>query len=128
MAISSPLLENSIEGARGVLLNISAGSDLTLDELYEAANVVARATDTEDAFIITGCVIDETLGRNGNGIRSPPRWKTNPPTTTSAPMSCAIWTVSEMKSGSTQSSASMKATNSPCATLSAAFRAGPRLR
>jgi cell division protein FtsZ len=62
MAISSPLLENSIEGARGVLLNISAGSDLTLDELYEAANVVARATDTEDAFIITGCVIDETLG------------------------------------------------------------------
>jgi len=57
MAISSPLLENSIEGARGVLLNISAGSDLTLDELYEAANVVARATDTEDAFIITGCVI-----------------------------------------------------------------------
>ena len=62
MAISSPLLENSIEGARGVLLNISAGSDLTLDELYEAANVVSRATDTEDAFIITGCVIDETLG------------------------------------------------------------------
>jgi cell division protein FtsZ len=62
IAISSPLLESSIEGARGVLLNISAGSDLTLDELYEAANVVARATDTEDAFIITGCVIDETLG------------------------------------------------------------------
>ena len=62
MAIASPLLEASIEGARGVLLNVSAGSDLTLDELYEAANVVARATDTEDAFIITGCVIDEALG------------------------------------------------------------------
>ncbi|MFN3650033.1 MAG: cell division protein FtsZ [Armatimonadota bacterium] len=62
MAIESPLLEASIEGARGVLLNISAGSDLTLDELYEAANVVSRATDTEDAFIITGCVIDDTLG------------------------------------------------------------------
>jgi len=62
MAIASPLLETSIEGARGVLLNISAGSDFTLDELYEAANVVHRATDTEDAFIITGCVIDDSLG------------------------------------------------------------------
>jgi cell division protein FtsZ len=61
MAIASPLLETSIEGARGVLLNVSAGSDLTLDELYEAANVVHRAADTEDAFIITGCVIDESL-------------------------------------------------------------------
>jgi cell division protein FtsZ len=61
-AIASPLLEASIEGARGVLLNVSAGSDLTLDELTEAAYVVQRATDTEDAFIITGCVIDESLG------------------------------------------------------------------
>jgi cell division protein FtsZ len=62
MAIASPLLESSIEGAQRVLLNISASNDLTLDELYEAANVVARATDTEDAFIITGCVIDDSLG------------------------------------------------------------------
>jgi cell division protein FtsZ len=61
-AIASPLLESTIEGARGVLLNVSAGSDLTLDELTEAAYVVQRATDTEDAFIITGCVIDESLG------------------------------------------------------------------
>jgi cell division protein FtsZ len=60
-AIASPLLESSIEGARGVLLNISAGSDLTLDEVYEAANVVHRAADTEDSFIIMGCVIDESL-------------------------------------------------------------------
>jgi cell division protein FtsZ len=62
LAISSPLLETSIEGARGVLLNISAGSDLTLDEVYQAANVVHRASDDEDAFIIMGCVIDEALG------------------------------------------------------------------
>jgi len=61
-AIASPLLETTIDGARGVLLNITSGADFTLDELYEAANVVARATDTEDAFIITGCVIDEALG------------------------------------------------------------------
>jgi cell division protein FtsZ len=63
-AIASPLLENTVDGARGVLLNITAGSDFTLDELYEAANVVARATDTEDAFIITGCVIDESMGQD----------------------------------------------------------------
>jgi len=61
-AIASPLLESGIEGARGILLNISASSELTLDELYEAANVVQRASDTEDAFIITGCVIDDSLG------------------------------------------------------------------
>jgi cell division protein FtsZ len=63
-AIASPLLETTIDGARGVLLNLTAGSDFTLDELYEAANVVARATDSEDAFIITGCVIDETMGQD----------------------------------------------------------------
>jgi len=61
MAIASPLLETTIDGARGVLLNITAGSDFTLDELYEAANVVQRATDAEDAFIITGCVIDDSI-------------------------------------------------------------------
>jgi len=61
-AIASPLLETSIDGARGVLLNITAGTDLTLDELYEASNVVSRATDAEDAFIIMGCVIDDSLG------------------------------------------------------------------
>jgi cell division protein FtsZ len=62
LAISSPLLETAIEGARGVLLNISASSELTLDEVYQAANVVHRASDDEDAFIIMGCVIDESLG------------------------------------------------------------------
>lgn len=61
-AIASPLLETRIEGARGVLLNISAGSDLMLDEVYEAANVVYAASDADDAFIIMGCVIDESLG------------------------------------------------------------------
>ena len=61
LAIASPLLEGTIEGARGVLLNITASPDFTLDELQEAATVVNRATDHEDAFIITGCVIDETL-------------------------------------------------------------------
>ena len=58
-AISSPLLETSIDGARGVLLNITGGSDLTLAEVYEAADVVFKATDEREANIIFGTVIDE---------------------------------------------------------------------
>jgi len=60
-AISSPLLEEtSIEGARGVLLNISGGRDLTLHEVAEAARVIADAVDP-DANIISGMVIDEEM-------------------------------------------------------------------
>ena len=59
-AISSPLLEEtSIEGAKGVLLNISGGRDLTLHEVAEAAQVIAEAVDP-DANIISGMVIDES--------------------------------------------------------------------
>jgi cell division protein FtsZ len=60
-AISSPLLESSIEGARGVLLNISGGSDLGLFEVHEAADIVARAVHPE-ANIIFGAVVDDQLG------------------------------------------------------------------
>ena len=61
-AVSSPLLEDtSIEGAQGVLINISGGPDLTLHEIAEAAQVVAEAVD-EDANIISGMVIDEAMG------------------------------------------------------------------
>jgi cell division protein FtsZ len=60
-AISSPLLEASVEGARGVLLNISGGSDLGLFEVNEAAEVIASAAHP-DANIIFGAVIDDTLG------------------------------------------------------------------
>jgi cell division protein FtsZ len=60
-AISSPLLEEtSVQGARGVLLNISGGRDLTLHEVDEAARVIAEAVDG-DATIITGWVIDASL-------------------------------------------------------------------
>jgi len=59
-AISSPLLETSIEGARGVLLNISGGSDLGLLEVNEAAEIISQAADPE-ANIIFGAVIDESL-------------------------------------------------------------------
>ena len=59
-AISSPLLENSIEGAKGVLLNITGGNNLTLFEVNEAAGIIAEAVDP-DANIIFGAFIDENL-------------------------------------------------------------------
>jgi cell division protein FtsZ len=59
-AISSPLLESSIEGAEGVLLSISGGSDLGLFEVNEAAEVVAAAAH-KDANIIFGAVIDDSM-------------------------------------------------------------------
>ncbi|MGH8933242.1 MAG: cell division protein FtsZ [Egibacteraceae bacterium] len=61
MAISSPLLEASIEGARGVLLTIAGGSDLGLYEVNEAAEIISAAADP-DANIIFGAVIDDSLG------------------------------------------------------------------
>ncbi|MEY9963736.1 cell division protein FtsZ [Streptacidiphilus sp. MAP12-16] len=61
MAISSPLLEASIDGARGVLLSISGGSDLGLFEINESAQLVAEAAHPE-ANIIFGAVIDDALG------------------------------------------------------------------
>jgi cell division protein FtsZ len=59
-AIQSPLLETTIEGAKGVLLNITGGSNLGLFEVNEAAELVAQAADP-DATIIFGAVIDENL-------------------------------------------------------------------
>lgn len=59
-AISSPLLETSIVGATGVLLNITGGSDLGLLEINEAAEIVQEAADP-DANIIFGAVIDENI-------------------------------------------------------------------
>jgi len=60
-AISSPLLETSIEGATGILLNISGGPDMGLFEVNEAAEIIGGAADT-DANVIFGAVIDESLG------------------------------------------------------------------
>src|SRR6266516_4888598 len=61
IAVSSPLLDASIEGATGVLLNITGGSDIGLFEVNEAAEVVTGAAD-QNANVIFGAVIDETLG------------------------------------------------------------------
>ena len=60
-AINSPLLESSIEGARGVLLNITGGKDLGIFEVNTAAELVQKSIDPE-ANIIFGAVIDENMG------------------------------------------------------------------
>ena len=60
-AITSPLLEQSIDGARGILFTITGGSDLTLHEVNDAAEVIHTAGDRE-ANIIFGAVIDERMG------------------------------------------------------------------
>ncbi len=59
-AVSSPLLDLSIEGARGVLFNIAGGKDLTMYEVDEAAKIISSAAD-QDANIIFGAVIKEDL-------------------------------------------------------------------
>jgi cell division protein FtsZ len=82
-AISSPLLEESVDGATGILLNITGGKDLGLFEVNEAAEIVTAAAD-KNSNIIFGSVIDESLtdevrvtviatGFNGRGRRSAPR-------------------------------------------------------
>ena len=60
LATESPLLETSIEGARGVIINITGGLDLGLQEVNTAAELVQRSVDPE-ANIIFGAVIDENL-------------------------------------------------------------------
>jgi cell division protein FtsZ len=61
MAVSSPLLDVSMEGARGVLFNITGGSDLTLAEINDAAEIINKAAD-QDANIIFGTVTDPSMG------------------------------------------------------------------
>jgi cell division protein FtsZ len=61
IAVSSPLLEASIEGATGILLNITGGSDIGLFEVNEAAEVVTGAAD-QNANVIFGAVIDDSVG------------------------------------------------------------------
>jgi cell division protein FtsZ len=60
-AIQSPLLETQIDGATGVLLNITAGADLTLFEVNQAAEIAREASDP-DANVIFGAAIDESMG------------------------------------------------------------------
>ena len=82
-AISSPLLEESIDGATGILLNITGGRDLGLFEVNEAAEIIQNAADAS-ANIIFGAVIDEAMGdevrRDGDRhrLRPPPGRRCSP--------------------------------------------------
>ncbi|MFA5871519.1 MAG: cell division protein FtsZ [Parcubacteria group bacterium] len=60
MAINSPLLEFSIDGARGVLFNVSGGPDMTMLEINEAANVITESIDP-NAKVIFGATVDESI-------------------------------------------------------------------
>lgn len=60
-AIESPLLENTIEGASGIIFNVTGGSDLSLLEVNEAADVIRNVLNHEDENTIFGAVIDEKL-------------------------------------------------------------------
>ncbi len=60
-AIHSPLLETTIDGAKGVILNISGGSDLSMLEVQAAAKLIEEAAD-KDVNLIFGAIIDETMG------------------------------------------------------------------
>jgi cell division protein FtsZ len=64
-AVSSPLLEQSVEGATGILLNITGGSDLGLFEVNEAAEIIQGAADSS-SNIIFGAVVDDGMG---DGVR-----------------------------------------------------------
>jgi cell division protein FtsZ len=91
-AISSPLLEEvKIAGARGVLINITGGPDLTLHEVNEAATLIQEEADP-DANIIFGAVIDESMGDEvritviATGFGEPaPKFQTPRPTVTESP-------------------------------------------
>lgn len=63
MAIASPLLEVSIEGARGILFNIIGGEDMTMTEVSDASQIISNAADPQ-ANVIFGATIDETMGNN----------------------------------------------------------------
>ena len=93
-AVSSPLLETTLDGATGILLNITGPSDVGLFEVNEAAEVVTGHADP-NANVIFGAVIDESLGEDvrvtviatGFGAGRPRRKRTEPPATTSTPSS-----------------------------------------
>ena len=60
MAISSPLLETTIDGARGVIINVTASADIDLEDVEMASSMISRAAHP-DATIIWGAALDETL-------------------------------------------------------------------
>ncbi len=120
-AISSPLLEASIEGARGILLNISGGSDLGLFEVNEAAEVI-HGVAHPDANIIFGAVIDDEMGDDvrvtviAAGFE---RWDGGEPATTNATVATSA------AASSATTSSTTAATGSTSGTTAASFSVPP---
>ncbi len=102
-AITSPLLETNINGARGVLYNITGGEDLTLAEISAAGDLISEAVD-EEATVIFGTACDETMEADvkiivvatGFGLQGANVLPTNKKTTVIAPPRKQIFTTSEI--------------------------------
>jgi cell division GTPase FtsZ len=62
LAISSPLLETTVEGATRILMNVTGGQDLTLTEVHEAAETISEAAGTHPDDVYFGAVVDENMG------------------------------------------------------------------
>jgi cell division protein FtsZ len=96
-AITSPLLEASIDGARGMVLNIAGGSDLGLFEVNEAAEII-HSVAHPDANIIFGAVIDDNMGDEvrvtviAAGFE---RWEDSPGASQSGDLASSIFSTSE---------------------------------
>lgn len=113
-AISSPLLEASIEGAHGVLLSIAGGSDLGLFEINEAAQLVSESAHS-DANIIFGAVIDDALGDEVRVTVIAAGFDGGMPKRREQAMSTARPQTSRPSSESQSYSAPMSGTNNPSA-------------
>jgi cell division protein FtsZ len=135
MAISSPLLEASIDGAHGVLLSIQGGSDLGLFEINEAAQLVANSAAT-DANIIFGAVIDDALGDEvrvtviAAGFDEPQPGRPRPRTTaySAAPYSAAPGSAAHSNAAHSNAAQGNAAQGNPAlssATGSGAYSGGP---
>ena len=103
-AIASPLLETTIDGARGVIFNITGGSDMAMYEVNEAAEIISRSVDA-DAQIIFGASIDPNMTGKvrvtvlAAGFGGSPPVRARPPVTRLIPESSirslrSIWTIS----------------------------------
>lgn len=116
-AIHSPLLETTIEGAKGVILNVTGGADLGILEVKTAAELVEEAAD-KDANIIIGAIVDENMGDEIQITVIATGFKGNPPAN---PEESAFDSfMSRFGNGKAAASASKGATASPASSTSTA--------
>jgi cell division protein FtsZ len=115
-AISSPLLEAGIDGAHGVLLSVSGGSDLGLFEINEAARLVSDAAHP-DANIIFGAVIDDTLGDEVRVTVIAAGFEGGEPPTKKAPAAAMAGSTGRLRDGDTGEIPAVVAPSGPSRTI-----------